>query len=541
MKRKVLTMRKIIAVLLTVLMLASVLAAFPASAAEATTYDGTTATTAGLNKIFISEIGSQMYYHMGGEGTSAEGEHLNSMNFVELFNNSADDVQLDSISLLQAVQIPRAPTNASDPYLQTRKVGMTERELWREWRDNYRFISKMDLKSGKIIEDADALKYNVFVDSDTGTSALDDRIFNMLTNDGIDMTFSSGDNVAVWFITKETVDWMQKMDNDTANFNPRKQFVTSYYGTQAAENYQNYKIIMVWAWDDFTVEDSKIAADMFTFNNIPTDESKNFILGVAANTWDLNVDQAYVSPSTINDELYSMTVMGKSVPKYPGKAGADSSAVFAPANTAPFFANAFEKFMDPSNTNAGQHADYFAAGYVQSYRETGAINWTDANPTPGMMPDWQWAAVNPDHAKAPATLKTEGVKDAAKVQAALDAYVEACGYKEDGTNAGRDESNINTDYSDLGPTQEELKDRFNNKKKDTVEEDDKSPVVLIIIIVAAVLVVAGGACAVVFLVILPKKKKKAAVAVDAAAQDVPAAQEAAVAEDAPAEEEKTEE
>ena len=52
-------MRKLLALLLSVLMLASLLAAIPAFAATAT-YDGTTKDTPGLNKLIISEIGHKM-------------------------------------------------------------------------------------------------------------------------------------------------------------------------------------------------------------------------------------------------------------------------------------------------------------------------------------------------------------------------------------------------------------------------------------------------------------------------------------------------
>lgn len=533
-------MRKIIAVLLTVLMLASVLAALPASAAAATTYDGTTATTAGLNKIFISEIGRYMNYDKANK---------NAMSFVELYNNGDADLNLVNISLLLGVQMEELPSAIADiMYTQSKKIDGQDRFLWSEWRDAYRFISKMDLKPGKIMEDAEALKYKdqeknaLFTDSDPSTpDVIDgDATFDKLTNAGIDMTFSSGDNVAIWLITQETIKWMKwaiadevdELGNKTGNknindFDPRKEFVIKYYGSEAAANYQDYKIIMVAAWSDYTAGDA-VADDMFTFDNIPgyNDDSKNFILGVADSTWNINVDQACTpavggaTTASLNEKLYSMAVMGTRIPKYTGTQVTDVSTVLVPANTVPYVANAYEKFM---NANAVDVADYFAAGYVESYREAAVINWTDVKPTPGKMPDWQWAILNPDHAKAPETLKTEGAKDATKVNAAIDAYVLSFGYNDDTANAGRDESNITHNYDFVD--QDELRDRFTKKKDTNNKKKDSSPVVLIIIIVAAVLVVAGGACAVVFLVILPKKKKAAAAAANASAEDTPAAEE----------------
>ncbi len=462
-------MRKLIAVLLTAVLLVSTLAVLPVSAAS-TTYDGTTADTAGLNTIFISEIGSAMYYHR--YGTNA-GTYRKSMNFIELFNNGAGDVELDAISLLQAVEIDTVPKDASSPYLQAKRVGTEDRPLWREWRDAYRFISKMDIKSGKIIEDAEALKYGgLFTDGDPSTpNTIDnDRTFNMLTNEGVDMTFSDGDNVVIWMVNAQTITWMNWLDAQMPQFDPRAEFVTSYYGVDADPD--DYKIVMVWAYSDYTVEDASVLADnMFTLDNVPNynDDSKNYILGVADSDWALNIDRAYTAATqsaeaSISDKLYSMTVMGTKVPRYTGTRVSDVSATFAPANTTPHIANAYARLLDEC---ADIFFNYFDAGYVESFRETGTINWTDCNPTPGAMPDWQWAMVDPDNAKAPDTLKTDGAKDAGKVQAAIDAYIAALGYVDDGV-PGREEPDLDYEFVE----REDLIDKFYPSQDETETVDE---------------------------------------------------------------------
>ncbi len=523
-------MRKVIAVILTVLMLMSMLAAFPVSAATNKTYDGTTAETEGLSTIFISEIGRQMYYHR--YGTNA-GSNSNSMNFIELYNNGAGDVALDSLSLLQAVEIETVPTNAADPYLAERVNGSP---LWKEWRDMYRFIAKMDIKSGKIIDDENALKYSgAFTDNDLSTPNVidDDNTYARLTNAGVDMTLSNGENAVIWLINQATLTWMRWADNNIRDFDPRAEFVTSYYGSDADPD--DYTIVMVWAYSDFTPEDGTVLADyMFSFDNVParTDTNKNYILGVAKNTWNLATDAAYnKNTKTINTDLYSMTVMGARVPQYTGTNVSDVASVFAPANTTPYIENALQKFM---NANATPYADYFAASYVTSYRETGTINWTDDTPTPGSMPDWQWAMVDPANAPE-GKFMTDGAVDATKVQAAIDAYIAELKYVDDGADTGRDEEDMDRNYN--FETQEEIKNRFQNKKDNNTTDDSGLPTwAVILIIVGGVLVVGGGACAVVFLVVLPKKKAAAAVAEgDAApAEDTPV-------EEAPAQEEKKDE
>ena len=443
------------------------------------------------------------------------------MNFVEIYNNGAGDVTLSDLSLLLGVEIDTVPTDAQSPYLGDRDD--ESKPLWKEWRDNYRFISEMELKDGALIDSNTALQYT----SDTNLSS---TVCAKLTNAGEDMTLSNGENAVIWLITKTTVAWMAWAEENIAGFNPRAEFLKSYYGENVTTS--DYKVIMVWAYSDSTIEDANVLADdMFNFDNVPkySELDRSYIVGLAKDTWQVATDAAYDKVGgTINEDLYSMSVLGTKVPDYASQS--DFTATYAPSTAVPYIQNAYNKFMNP---NAVTYTDYLNAGLIRSYREAGVINWV-SDPTPGMMPTWQWAIIDPDNANAPDSLKTEGVKDDAKVAAAIQAYVEELKYVDDGSGAGRDESDINHEYN--FESQESIKNRFNNKKKQetTAKKDGLPTWALILIIVGGVLVVAGGACAVVFLVILPKKKAAAAVsAEDAPTEDAPT-------EDAPAAEENKE-
>lgn len=514
-------MRKLLALLLSVLMLASLLAAIPAFAATAT-YDGTTKDTPGLNKLIISEIGHDMDIDVTRDNETTT--YADARDFVEIYNNGAGDVELDDLSLLLGVEIDTVPSDSASPYINYRTN--EEEPLWKEWRDHYRFISEMEIKDGALIDSNTALQY----------TALSTTVYAFLTNAGVDMTLSNGENAVIWLITEKTIEWMTWAEENTADFDPRTEFLKSFYGGNATTS--DYEVIMVWAYSDCVLNESTVLADdMFNLSNMPTHNEidRNYIVGLAKDTWQVATDVAYDKVGgTINEDLYSMSVLGTRVPTYVSQEG--FSVTCAPATAVPHIQNAYNKLL---NANATAYTDYLNAGFIESYRETGVINWV-SDPTPGMMPAWQWAIIDPDNANAPDSLKTEGAKDDAKVAAAIQAYVQELNYVDDGSGAGRDESDINHEYN--FESQEDIKNRFNNKKKQntTAKEDGLPTWALILIIVGGVLVVAGGACAVVFLVILPKKKAAAAVsAEDIPAEDAPA--EDAPIEDAPAAEENKEE
>ena len=528
-------MRKIIAVLLTVLMLASVLATLPASAA---TYDGSTKTDA--PSLFISEIAAytHVFKYVGATGTNSH-----ALDFMEIYNNGDTAIDLSTISILRAVEFSE-PAADESPYAKLDPWG-SGTPFYLYWARDKKFISKVDLLPGKIIEDAVADKYGKFTDSDSDLSngITNDTTFNFLTNDGVNMTLESGKNAIVWFINEKTIDWMSSEYAADFNFKPRNAFLKNFYPDMPASEYANYQIIMVWGWGDTFIYDDGINAivngnpayNMFSLTDMPTYNEKDYsyIYALAQNNWDVDFDVALES-GALNSKIYSLTRFGALFAEddefksdilndYAG-AKSDAAAVFTLANKTPYIANAYDKFLDE---DAAQPTDYYAAEMVGSYMETGVINWSAADTTPGTMPVWQWAMLNPGHANAPDSLKTSGAADNAKVQAVIDAYIERLGYVDDGA-AGREEA-------DKGPiefeSQEDIANRFNNaNKKEEEEETFFEKYGIIIIIVAAVVVLGGGAAVVVFVVILPKKKKAAAAAAAAAEADVAEAP----AEDAPA-------
>ena len=431
-------MRKCISAFLAILMLASLFVVFPTpTTAAKQTYDQTTKDT--VNKIIITEISPNATYHPNGAEESQDKKKF-PMNFIELYNNGAGDVQLDSLSLLKGVDFQYAP-DFTDPYYEA----ADGTRLWRLWRENKKFISKMDIKDDAIIDENTA-KLVGLQDISSGDLLYYNPVYSMLTNAGQDMTFSANENVILWFIGYDTIDWMIEMEASRFDFNPRAEFIKSFYGANADET--DYTILMVWAFSDYTDEYSDhIATDMFTLS-APDTEDRDYIYGVAESTWDLANDKAYDSDDGLNEKLYSIARIGYSIPRYNGFSINDLSVTFALPTTTPYIANAYEALTEINPTTC---SNYFEAGLVTSFREVGSICWACA-PTPGEMPAWQWAMIAPDKYDA---FSTEGQLDPAKIEAAVNAYLNELKLI-DYSTAGREE--IEKEYN--FQVQEDLKDHF---------------------------------------------------------------------------------
>ena len=527
-------MRKFLAVLMAVLMIASVLAMLPASAA---TFDGSTKNDPAPT-LFISEVAAYTQYFAY---AGATGANNHALDFMEIYNNGDTPVDLSTISILRAVDFTK---RADDESIYSKLDPYDSKAYDTFWALDQKFISKVDLETGKIIADSVAVNYGKFTDSDANpTNGIQgDRVFDFLTNDGVNMTLASGKNAIIWFISEATIDWMKTLSDADLQFNPRNAFLKSFYPDLPSTEYANYQIIMVWGWGDQFIYDDNVNAiingypayNMFSLASMPAynDTDFSYIFALAQDSWQIFDDKAYDN-SGLNSKIYSLTRFGTLCDEFSNVINnyatvkVNSAATFTTAGVKPYIANALNKFLE--GDSAPVYADYYAAGFINSYNETGVITWDGGDVTPGTMPVWQWAMVNPGHANAPEELKTSGAADATKVQATIDALIVRLKYVDDGS-AGRDETDRGEIYFE---SQEDIANRFNNANKKNEDEGSWLEENLVLVIVlAAVVVVLGAAAVVVFVVILPKKKKAAAAAAaEVAAEEAPAE---APAEDAPA-------
>ncbi len=465
-------MRKLLAVLLAVMMLASVLAILPASAA---TYDGSTAASVGKPELIITE----MAQNSGENGSTG---------FIEVLNNTTADVDFSTLSLLRALNFNQGldEYDLLYPYVES-------------WVSDKLFLQKMDMVSGEIVKNP--TDYAIF-DGDSMT-----KVRESLENSADDLTVATGETAIIWFVTEKTAEWLgQKRSANISAYEPREIFIKTYLGTDAQAS--DYNIIMVWAPSNMTAND-ELATDMFTWD-IPgtTEYNKSVIIALAENTWDLANDNC---KGAVNSKIKSMVVIGNLVADYVATS-ANASAVFAPATTKPLLKNEKNKVIG----NDTVYNDYVEAGYSTSYLEVGAVLWGTAQ-TPGSLPDWQYAMI-----KDALNVATPAGLD---VTAVLNAFFVSEGLGE--LEAGREETKKDHNYVDRN----ELEQLFSGANKD---DEEGGNLVLILIIVGAVVLVLAAVAVVLFVVILPKKKKAAAAAASEEAPVEAPAEEAPV--EAPVEE-----
>lgn len=508
-------MRKLLAVVMAVLMLTSVLAALPASAVE---YNTSTSTDAGT--LSITEFGTQL----NAGSTSSAG----ALNYIELYNGGTADINLNDISLVMSpdyISAPKISKTSLHPYRRS-----DDDKTYMLWREEHKFLSKIDIKEGDILDETEAAKY--VTAGKFNTHLLDGKKSLKLNNAGQDMTLSQGETVVVWMINQNTINWLNTKYTSTG-YDPRHAFKEIFYKNNASE--KNMTILMVWAYDNYVPYEKveanalqSIATDMFKFetpNTVTSGAIESYMYGVvvdsATDPWDLKTDVAWDwNTGAWNANVLAVASWGTQMPyNYSGHNNPTKTAAFVPSIAKPELYNAYNKFIAKEGETVTEHADYYAAGLVKNYREMAFVHMGE-DPTPGEIPAWQKAYLTGD------------TSDAAK--AAIKAFLDSFGY------TGVDEEANAEDKIDVKPpSQEELKDRYYGEKEE--KKDDKKglpTLVLILIIVGGVLVVGGGVTAVLLFVVLPKKKAKAAAAAaaEAAPAEEPAKEEAPAAEDKPAEE-----
>ena len=260
----------------------------------------------------------------------------------------------------------------------------------------------------------------------------------------------------------------------------------------------------------------------------------------------------------------------------------DAAAYYVPASCSPDLLNAITKKGYEADGKENEFVpikDYVEAKYTVSYRSTAIVTYVEA-PSPGSMPAWQWAYVDPigESGVASGVPYTHGLQaleekireNEAPYDAAMKALVtdwsENDAIKKDGkldttddngksawltkgvadfldkkSNIIGDEtsrSETKIDYSKNFVSRAELEKRHGLNKKQNTNKKEGLPIwVLILIIVGGVVLVAGIA---VVVIIIVKKKNRPVAADDVAAEGEIEIVDETAANEAPVEEEKKE-
>ena len=216
-------MRKIIAVLLAVLMLASVLAMVPAFAAS---YDGTTATSTGMHGLIITEIAQHTHEKDGltqGAYNAAErAMYVDCAGYIEVLNNTGAAVDFSTLALLRGLNFNEAIDDTDDPMY----------KYVESWVSEKKFLQKMVLKTGNIISVAerDERYSDLFPDGDVKMT----KVWESLENSADDFNVANGKAAVIWFVNEATVNWLKdERDKNLSGYDAREVFVDRFYGTDA--------------------------------------------------------------------------------------------------------------------------------------------------------------------------------------------------------------------------------------------------------------------------------------------------------------------
>lgn len=503
-------MRKIFAVVLTVLMLASVLAAFPVSAAA----------TDNSSKLIITEFGAEM------NATGASGAGV--LHYMEILNTSGEMINITDYAIARATDYTRKPKPADGD---VHCVSTTD-ENSQTWL-KYKFLAKINIVMGEIVDETPYVDKGLLAE---GTVNHPDHGGLKLVNTN-DAEIANGETAIIWFIGQETMAWLQSVKSGISveKYNPIDCFLEQFYpGEENAELRTKLasRVFMVWAYDNedpflSTNTDRKVATDTFKVE-VPQiaarAEAKSYVYGVVDADWDLGT-VAYSITGGFNEGLYTYIRHGAQLNEnYTGKTNcADNSASYIPAQYDPFLFKAKEAFNGASETEIATYTDYYTAGLTGSYLECALVDMGKGY-TPGTLTDWQWSYIDATQISAGKT-----------AEAVRTEFVDLFGYNDDDTLAdgGRNEPTIEVNP----PSKEDLINRYfpaDGGKKDK----EGLPLGALIAIIAggSVLVLGGAFVAVFFLVIKPKKAAAKAAAMAAYAEEEAAPAEEAPAEEAPAEE-----
>lgn len=492
-------MRKLLATVLAVVMLACVFAALPASAV---TFDNSTA--ADVPDLIATEIMPNP-----DDGTDY-------YEFIEFYNNGDTAVNFYDLALVRSPYFKIDSSITQDnPYYSTRNL----------WAQQKKFQAKVNINEGNLAIPA----------------AADVTLFS-----GVSFTNPASGTIAphtfaiIWVVNKNTVNLVNETSLDYGEV-PADLPIRLFRERFGLSNDFNVPIFYIWG-DKALNDNNTIKTDEFELWDCSNNKYESFMLGLVDKSFELS--EAVYSGNTFNTKVKTLFAYGATqVMSYNGASNYRRSFNYVPADQLPVVAN---RKMKKTDENA---SDYVKGGYVDSYRQAGMADGLVPDPTPGSMPAYQWYFVDAEN--APAAVKTGANWGPEAVQAWADEVAPLGGINQEYNDPDQPVIDVNP------PTQEELNEKFfgggnksNNKgssgtkdagaKSDDAAAEKNNNTLIIILAVVGGVVLIGAAVA----VIIVLKKKKAAPAVEEApAEDAPIEEAPAEApvEEAPAEEEKKDE
>lgn len=499
-------MRKFLAGLLAVLMLASVLA-LSVGAAETTikTFDKTTKEDAGKIDLVITEIMPR--------STSESGADM--YEYIELYNRGTKEIDLSNYCLLRGTDYNKQQSST--------------------WRSTHKFENVINLVAGSLFDDPAVDKTKKTVD--------------IVNPDSIKL--QPGEFAVIWIWNDDDENYCAKYGENLAAADTErldsKGKIVSFPNFRDAYS-QESSSVPTQNEDGETVptkmsDDVLVLAAMGSTASINTKgfrlaNDSNFIYAVAEKSMGQNILTHDAVKFT--NEIVCMFHWGfstsASIPQIqqPGL-----STIYVPADQTPYLVNESNRLNAKQGETYKTYTDYVErdcdVNFETSYKEMAVFTWWEV-PTPGYMMPYQWIYVDndrmPDSAKSYITEITYENNDPTKEvltaqmirtseinpnwEADMYAFLKADKLTTGGEGSGEGESKREEiDFDKI--QQDKLRDQLekpSNVKPSNTNKGLKTWV-LILIIVGGVVVVAGIAVTVILVL---KKKNKPVAADDVAAE-----------------------
>ena len=536
-------MRKILAVLLAVMMLAGVVCALPTSAAaNVSEFDKTTSTDTMdlvVTEVLInSKTGQDSLDNVQEAGSVSKFSSPDAFDYIEIYNRGTTSINLYSLQILSA--------NSKD------FTGTSNQSTQQQNEDNKYLFKFQNLLVPGSIHDEGA--------GNAASGSLGE--YNACVNPAT-AVLQPGQIAVIWFWTSATDQLCNKLgQTDTpvgtqwsTDLDPASRYFPyfrNYYGI--ADD-----VLVVATNAKASKPTGSSSADVFN------DLRNGYTYAFVKNSYNFGT-KCYNPTTGLNPNILTMfeysTNTGAGIPTTDNMD--DVAATYLPSNCSPDLYNANQaKIVGESWVDKADYVQIsdstvsMGMKYVRSYRECAVVTYTE-EPTPGSMPAWQWFYVQPGTVGSGANAhslkaKEEAVFTAAADKAAFDAamskiitdWMSNTAIKDtngrllaagDGAEnwPAKAKAQFLTDYvaeiteqEDNAETKKDyaagfvdravLEQRHAAKKKTTNKGNDSLPGWAWILIIVGGVVVAAGVAVVVIIIV---KKKKPVATDDVASENV---------------------
>ena len=415
-KRKVYIMRKLLAVLMTVMMLVGlVVAALPASAAKSS-FDGSDSTKnvdLVITEMLVnSKTGVTGLDDVLSSGSVSVFSSPDAFDYIEIYNRGNTVVNIYDYVILSAPSLDFAGINKQN-------------DAQTNASNKYKFTMKNTIVPGVSIHSTNA---------GAASGSLQD--YNECVNpEQAQGNIAPGEFAVIWFWTSATdtvcrtlgnsaeVGTMHEGDSRTFPYfrdyykiaDDVKIFATNAKAPTGNYDYFNdlkpnwiYALTLNTAganqisYNDYAVKNNKLNDRIACFAEYATGNSVGIVT-----TDNMDDISAYYVPTNIAPELYNINASKvvdseneMAMADYVAKAVKEAVAAGTLVETDEAAVAAFKasKEAEFKASDAWQvftpKADYVEIGYADSYRQTAIVSFLE-DPTPGSMPAWQWMYVDP--------------------------------------------------------------------------------------------------------------------------------------------------